>query len=216
MHIHILSLFPMSMSSYLESSIMKRAQDKGLFRYTLHNLTDWTVRNTRRVDDRPYGWLPGTILTIEPLTRAMRDLEKEYGSMRYILPSPRGKVLSHATIDEMPKDESTQYCLICPHYEGVDERIFSLFSIDTFSLGNYILSSGELAGLVWIDAMVRLIPWALSQESLKEESFSESLEGKKEYPQYSRPEVFEWLSVPKILLSWNTREIEKWKNENRW
>jgi tRNA (guanine37-N1)-methyltransferase len=89
MHIHLLSLFPESVRSYLDTSIMKRAQEKGLFRYSIHNLTDWTVRNTRRVDDRPYGGFSGTILTIEPLSRALRDLEKEYGKMRFLIPSPR-------------------------------------------------------------------------------------------------------------------------------
>lgn len=215
MHIHILSLFPESIRPYLESSIMKRAQDKGLFRYTIHNLTDWTVRNTRRVDDRPYGWLPGTILTIEPLTRALRDLEKEYWSMHIVIPTPRGEILTQEILEEIPKDEKSQYCIICPHYEWVDERIFSLFPIKRFSLWEYIISSGELASLVWIDSVVRLIPWVLSQDSLKEESFSLELERRKEYPQYSRPEVYEWLSVPKVLLSGDSKEIEKWKKENR-
>lgn len=215
MHIHILSLFPESIRPYLESSIMKRAHDKGLFRYTLHNLTDWTVRNTRRVDDRPYGWLPGTILTVEPLSKALRDLENEYWSMRILLPTPRGEILNQSTLEAIPKDEKSQYCIISPHYEWVDERIFSLFPIETFSLGEFIISSGELASLVWIDSVVRLIPWVLSAESLKEESYSLGLDGKKEYPQYSRPEIYEWLCVPKVLLSGDPKEIEKWKKENR-
>ena len=216
MVIHILSLFPESIRPYLDSSIMKRAQEKGLFQYTLHNLTDWTVRNTRRVDDRPYGWFPGTILTIEPLAHALRDLEQMYGKMQYILPSPRWKILTQVTIEEQTKDSGVQYCIICPHYEGVDERIFELFPIKTFSLGEFIISSGELASLIWIDAMVRMIPWVLNTESILEESFSSQLNRETEYPQYSRPEHFEWHSVPKILLSWDKKKIEKWKNENRW
>ena len=214
MHIHILSLFPESIRPYLESSIMKRAQEKGLFRYSLHNLTDWTVRNTRRVDDRPYGWLPGTIITVEPLANALHDLERDYWSMRILLPSPRGKLLNQSTIDAMPKTEESQYCMICPHYEWVDERIFTLFPIEVFSIGEFVISSGELASLVWIDSMVRLIPWALNSDSLKEESYSLGLNGKKEYPQYSRPEVYKWLHVPKTLLSGNPKEIEKWKMDN--
>lgn len=215
MHIHILSLFPQSLESYLESSIMKRAQEKGLFRYSLHNLTDWTVRNTRRVDDRPYGGLPGTIVTIEPLVKALRDLKEKYGTMKYILPSPRGDRLTQKRLEAYTKESDSQYCIICPHYEGIDERIFSLFDIEIFSLGEYILSSGELASLVWIDGVVRLIPWVLSDDSLFEESFSKGLDWKKEYPQYSRPEVFEWLSVPKVLLSGDPKAIGEWKKKNR-
>ena len=214
MHIHILSLFPESIRPYLESSIMKRAQEKGLFRYTLHNLTDWTVRNTRRVDDRPYGWLPGTILSVEPLTHALRDIEKSYWTMPIYLPTPRGKILDQDTIEGIPKNIDSQCCIICPHYEWVDERVFTLFPIKSFSLGKFIISSWELASLTWIDAVVRLIPWVLSEDSLREESYSWELKDKIEYPHYSRPEVFEWLSVPKVLLSGNQKEIEKWKKDN--
>ncbi len=117
MHIHIVTLFPLSIRPYLESSIMKRAQEKGLFHYTIHNLTDWTVRNTRRVDDRPYGGLPGTILSVEPLSKALRDIENMYGKMRFILPTPRGKTITQETLDSYPKEDESQYCIICPHYE---------------------------------------------------------------------------------------------------
>ena len=213
MHIHILTLFPESMKSYLESSIMKRAQEKGLFHYTLHNLTDWTVRNTRRVDDRPYWWWAWTILTVEPLTQALRYLISEYGDMRILYPSPRGILLDQKKIESYSQID-TQYCLICWHYEGIDERIFELFEIEEVSIGNYVLSSGELASLVWIDSVVRTIPGVLSEESLKEESFSLGLEWKKEYPQYSRPEIFEGKTVPKILLSWDWKKISSWKREN--
>lgn len=211
--IHIVSLFPESMRTYLDSSIMKRAQEKGLFRYILHNLTDWTVRNTRRVDDRPYGGGSGTIITVEPLTKALRDIQAEYGEMPILLMSPRGDTLSQSLCEEF-QSSSEQYCIICWHYEGVDERIFELFPIREISIGNYVLSSGELAALVLIDSVVRLVPGVLSPESLAEESFSEGLKGKKEYPQYSRPEVFEDLSVPSILLSGDKKKIEKWNQEH--
>ncbi len=213
MRVHILSLFPESMKWYLESSIMKRAQEKGLFHYIIHNLTDWTVRNTRRVDDRPYGGWAGTILTIEPLTIALKELIKEYGEMHIIYLSPRGKILSQDTIAAYALSDS-QYCILCGHYEGIDERIFDLFSIQEISIGAYVLSSGELASLVWIDSVVRLLPWVLSEESLKEESFSSGLAWKKEYPQYSRPENFEWISVPAILLSWDQKKIQSWKMDH--
>ncbi len=210
-HVHVLSLFPESMRVYLESSIMKRAQEKGLFRYTLHNLTDWTVKNTRRVDDHPYGWGAGTIITIEPLYNALIDLEKEFWKMKIIYPSPRGETLTQEKCASYAQS-SVHYCLICGHYEGIDERIFSLFEIEEVSIGSYVLSSGELSSLVWIDSVVRLMPGVLSPESLEEESFSEKLGGKKEYPQYSRPEHFKELSVPSILLSWNRKKICEWNH----
>lgn len=211
--VHIVSLFPESLRTYLDSSIMKRAQEKGLFRYVLHNLTDWTVRNTRRVDDRPYGGGPGTIITVEPLARALRDIRGQHGEMPFIYMSPRGAVLNQEQCERFAKD-SEQYGIICWHYEGIDERIFDLFDIREVSIGDYVLSSGELAALVYIDSMIRLIPGVLTEESLEEESFSKNLDGKKEYPQYSRPEIFEELAVPKILLSGDTKKIKEWKKQH--
>lgn len=214
MNIHIISLFWESIRPYLESSIMKRAQEKGLFHYTIHNLTDWTVRNTRRVDDRPYGGWAGTILTIEPLTQCLRDLKEQYWAMRILYPSPRWELLTQEKCEAYAQKMNTQYCLICGHYEGIDERIFELFDIEEISIGEYVLSGGELASLVWIDSVVRLLPWALAEESLIEETFSVSLGGKKEYPHYSRPECFEWICVPKILLSWDQKKIREWNHMN--
>ena len=211
--LHILTLFPESVKPYLKSSIMKRAQDKGLFRYFVHNLTDWTVRNTRRIDDRPYGWGAGTILAIEPLTHALRDLEEQYGNMKIIYFSPRGEIHNQQKAETYAWWDE-QYCTICGHYEGVDERIFSLFDIEEISIGEYVLTSGELASLVWIDSVVRLIPGAIHEDSLREESFSIGLNRKKEYPQYSRPGVFEGISVPEILLSWNQKKIHEYNHKN--
>jgi tRNA (guanine37-N1)-methyltransferase len=179
---------------------MKRAQEKGLFRCTIHNLTDWTVRSTRRVDDRPYGGGAGTIIMIEPLTRALRDLRETYGNMHILYPSPRGRLLDQEKIQSYSIPEA-QYCIICGHYEGIDERIFEIFDVEEISIGEYVISSGELASLVWIDSVVRLLPGVLSEESLEEESYSEKLRRKKEYPQYSRPETFEDRAVPAVLLS---------------
>ena len=211
--IHIISLFPESVRPYLDTSIMQRAQDKGLFRYILHNLADYSVRNTRRVDDRPYGGGAGTLITVEPLAICLRDILSQYGKMPILLTSPRWVTLSQSLSQEL-SEQSGKYIIICGHYEGVDARIFDLFDIRELSIGNYVLSSGELASLVIIDSIVRLIPWALSAESLLEESFSEQLDGKKEYPQYSRPEIFEGLAVPSILLSGDLRKIQEWKIKN--
>lgn len=208
--IHIISLFPESVRPYLDTSIMQRAQDKGLFCYILHNLADYSVRNTRRVDDRPYGWWAGTLITIEPITNCLRYIESQYGKMPILLTSPRWQTLSQELSQNLSQ-ESEQYTIICGHYEWIDERIHTLFDIRELSIGNYILSSGELASLVIIDSIVRLIPGALSVESLAEESFSPGLSGQREYPQYSRPEVFENITVPSVLLSGNLKKIQEWK-----
>lgn len=213
MTIHVVSLFPESVRPYLDTSIMQRAQDKGLFRYVLHNLADYSVKNTRRVDDRPYGWGAGTLITIEPLTLCLRSIEHEYGITTILLTSPRWATLSQ-WISHNLSESVNNYTIICWHYEWVDARIFDLFNIREISIGDYVLSSGELAALVIIDSIVRLLPWVISDESLREESFSEELYWKKEYHQYSRPEVFEWVSVPAVLISWDLKKIKDWKLNN--
>ena len=210
MNIHIVSLFPESVKPYLNSSIMQRAQEKGLFRYFVHNLTDWTVRNTRRVDDRPYGGWAWTIITIEPLVRAIREIFAQYGPMPILLMSPWGDILDSKTCESLSVG-SENYCIICWHYEWIDARIFGFFDIQELSIWQYVLSSGELAALVVIDSIIRLVPWVLSEDSLDEESYNEQLWRKKEYPQYTRREVFEWVSVPWVLLSGDLKEIQKWK-----
>lgn len=215
--IHIVSLFPEIIHPYLNESIPKRAQEKGLFRYFSYNLTDWTVRNTRRVDDRPYWWFPGTIITIEPLVNALRDIYKNYSEMPTYYMSPGWSMLKQEILEEISQNKKEgDICIICGHYEWVDERIFSLFPIKKISLGEYVLSSGELAALVFIDGIVRLIPWVITEDSLEEESFSKKLWRRKEYPQYSRPSIFEWIEVPEVLLSWNHGNIKNWKETNIW
>lgn len=133
MKVHIISLFPESIKPYLESSIMKRAQEKGLFQYMVYNLTDWTVKNTRRVDDRPYGGGAGTIITIEPLVRAIRDIFDEHGEMPILLMAPSGDLLDAPIATELSK-KSENYCIICGHYEGIDARIFEVFDIRAISI----------------------------------------------------------------------------------
>lgn len=212
MEVHIITLFPESIDGYLQSSIMKQAQQKGLFRYFLHNLADWTIKNTRRVDDRPYGWWAGTILTIEPLTKCIRDILQEYWEMPIFYMSPKWDILNQKKLQKLSKNE--KIIIICGHYEWIDARIFDIFPITEVSIWHYVLSSGEIAAMVFIDGMVRLIDGVLSKDSLEEESFSDKLWWKKEYPQYSRPPIFEWLEVPEVLRSGNHKNIEQWKQEH--
>lgn len=209
--LHILSLFPESVRPYLESSIMKRAQVKGLFRFFIHNLADWSVRHTRRVDDHPYGGWAGTLITIEPLTHAIRELEISFGKMELIYFSPRGSIHTQESAEWYAHSHG-QYLLICGHYEGIDARAFELFDITEVSVWGYVLTSGELASLIWIDSVIRLIPGVISEASLREESFSLWISRKKEYPQYSRPEVFEWYAVPPVLLSGDSKKIREWNH----
>ncbi len=157
MHLHIISIFPNLFEPYLSTSIMKRAQEKGLFEYTLHNLADWTVRNTRRVDDRPYGGGPGTLLMVEPIYNLITDIEEKYGKQSIIYFCPQGERMTQEIVEIFAKPDDS-YILLCGHYEGVDERIFSLFPIQKISIGDFVLTGGELASLVWIDAVVRLLP----------------------------------------------------------
>jgi tRNA (guanine37-N1)-methyltransferase len=133
--------------------------------------------------------------------------------MPILLMSPGGTLLT-AEVSEKLATNSENYCIICGHYEWIDARIYELFDIREISIGEYVLSSGELAALVLIDSIVRLVPWVLTPDSLEEESFSEWLERKKEYPQYSRPEVFEWIQVPAVLLSGDQKKISLWKQQN--
>ncbi|PID84576.1 tRNA (guanosine(37)-N1)-methyltransferase TrmD [Candidatus Gracilibacteria bacterium] len=213
--IHILALFPQSLESYLESSILKKAQTSGLFEYHLHNLAHWSVKNTRRVDDRPYGGGSGTIIGVEPLYNAIISLEQKYGDFDEIIyMSPTGKTINQEILEEEISKLPQKILIICGHYEGIDARIFELFTITELSIGDYILSSGELASLVLIDGLVRLIPGVLSQESLEEETFSQDIHRQGEYPQYTRPEVFHDISVPEVLVSGNHKKIKKWRQDN--
>lgn len=193
---------------------MKRAQEKGLFQYSLYNLADWTVRKTRRVDDRPYGGFPGTIIMVEPLYNCIQSIQETLGySVPILYFTPRGKRMKQAYIEKFSR-KSDEYILICSHYEWVDERIFSIFpEIQSISIWDYVLSSWELASVVWIDSVVRLLPGVINADSLEEESFSKKLNRKKEYPQYTRPSNFLWYEVPGELLSWDKKIIENWKKK---
>ena len=211
MHLHIISIFPEIIENYLSESIMKRAQEKGSLVYTIYNLADWTVKNTRRVDDRPYGWWPGTILMVEPLFNLISYIESKEGTLKKIIFSPRWDRLIQERVEIFAKGDES-YILICGHYEGIDERIFSLFEIQHISIGDFVISSWELAALVWIESIIRLLPWVIDAESLSEESFSAWLGRKKEYPQYTRPKNFQWLDVPEVLLSGNKEAIHQWNH----
>ncbi|MDP2104113.1 MAG: tRNA (guanosine(37)-N1)-methyltransferase TrmD [Candidatus Gracilibacteria bacterium] len=213
MQFHIITLFPELLRPYLSTSIMGRARDGGFVEFHLYNLADYSVRNTRRSDDRPYGGFPGTILAPEPLYNVITQIETQIGrKLRKVYLTPRGKLLHQETLEGFA-ESSDDLIIICGHYEGIDQRIIDLFEIEEISIGEYVLSSGELSSLVFIDGVTRLIPGVISTESLAEESYSPGLDRHKEYPQYTRPEVFQGLSVPQELISGHHKRIAEWKKK---
>ncbi|MGB9681126.1 MAG: tRNA (guanosine(37)-N1)-methyltransferase TrmD [Minisyncoccia bacterium] len=227
MEFDILTIFPEAFDSYLNCSIIKRAQEKGLIKIRIHNLRNWAKDKHQTVDDRPYGGGPGMIFLLEPIYWAIKDLKKKFPSKKekVILFSVKGKLLNQKLIERYSRLE--RIILICPRYEGVDERVNKYLADEEISIGPYILSGGELPALVLIEAITRLIPGVIKEESLKEESFSFDLEKNKdlltfEYPQYSRPAVFypdpkdkkkAW-KVPRVLLSGDHQKIGEWRKRH--
>lgn len=214
MEIFIVTLFPESLRSYFESSILAKGLREGIFSLHIENIADHSVRATRRADDRPFGWFPWTILSPEPTARALEACEKmgRAGSINWFAPDPRGRGINQEFFFTTAKLDRIWF--LCGHYEWIDERLFSAFSIEKVSLGNFVITGWELGAAVMIDATVRLLPWLLSKESLEEESFSPGLAGKKEYPQYTRPQSWRWHSVPDELISGDHKRIEAWKKMN--
>lgn len=211
MKIHFVTLFPEVFDGYFSQSIVGRAVREKIFEPVFHNLADYSIRPTRRVDRRPYGGFPGMVIEPEPLARALEGIDAAAGRiLPKILLTPRGETLGQPTVEALA-DENAEYVFVCGHYEGIDERVIERFGIRGISIGEYVLSSGEIAAMVLADAVVRLLPGAISEESLAEESFSKSLDRKKEYPHYTRPEVWRGMEVPPELLSGNPKTVEAWK-----
>jgi len=210
MKIDILTLFPDMFRSVLGESMLKRAQTKGLLKVNVHDLRDWTSDRHRTADDKPFGGGPGMVMKIEPVFLALKYLEKglrgKGKAVRKILLTPQGKKLEQGEVKRLAKYKNM--ILVCGHYEGLDERVRSLVD-EEISIGDYILTCGELPALVLIDAMARLIPGVLGHnESIKNESFEGGL---LEYPQYTRPAVFEGMAVPEVLIGGDHKKIEKWR-----
>jgi tRNA (guanine37-N1)-methyltransferase len=220
----IISAFPEAFESYFDSSIIKRARKNGIVRINVYNLRQWAEGKHKTIDDRPYGGGPGMILKIEPIYKAVKFLKSRIKNKKspkpyVILFSAKGKILTQETVRAFSKRK--WFILICGHYEGVDERVARYIADEEISIGEYVLTGGELPAMVFVDAISRLIPGVLGKaKSFEEESFSKP--GYREYPQYTRPEVFvirekgkvKKLRVPKILLSGNHKKIEQWRKEH--
>ncbi|MFI3209805.1 MAG: tRNA (guanosine(37)-N1)-methyltransferase TrmD [Peptostreptococcaceae bacterium] len=211
MKFHILTLFPEIFNSYMSESIMKRATDKNLIEVKVYNIRDFTESKHKKVDDYPFGGGAGMVMTPQPIYDCYMHVIKENDikNPRVIYLTPKGKVHNQKMAESFSKLDDV--ILLCGHYEGIDQRIIDLIVTDEISIGDFVLTGGELPALILIDSISRLISGVLSQdESFEEESFKDNL---LEYPHYTRPREFMDLKVPDVLLSGNHKNIENWRNE---
>lgn len=209
MRIDILTLFPEMVECGVDYSIVKRARERELIAVGVHNIRDFTEDKHRTTDEPPYGGGPGMVMKPEPIFRAAEHVLAQYPSdqTRVILTSPQGEVFTQRKAEEL--SACPHLVFICGHYEGVDERVREHIVTDELSIGDYVLTGGELPALVMLDAVVRLLPGVLgAEQSALDESFSEGL---LEYPQYTRPADFRGWRVPDVLLSGHHAEIDKWR-----
>lgn len=208
MKFHVLTLFPEIPRAFFESSIMAKAVEKEIIAYDLVNIRDFAFDKHKTCDDSPYGGGAGMLMLPEPLDRALESVKAYKKRVIYVTPS--GKPFTQKLARELSKEEELVF--ICGRYEGVDQRIIDAWVYDEVSIGDYVLSSGEVAATVMIDAIYRLVEGVISSESLEEESFSTGL---LEYPQYTRPEVYKGMKVPEVLLSGHHENIRKWRLERQ-
>jgi tRNA (guanine37-N1)-methyltransferase len=219
MTFHIISIFPQIFDSYFNESIIKRALDKELIKIKIYNLREWTTDKHKTVDDTPYGGGAGMVMKIDPIYKAIKEIKLkatrprmgESSKLKAILLSAKGKTWNQAMACKYCKLEDI--ILVCGRYEGVDERV-KKFVDEEISIGDYVLTGGEIGAMAMVDSITRLLPGVLGNtESLSSESHT--IPGQLEYPHYTRPEIFEAeekkLRVPKVLLSGNHQEIEKWR-----
>lgn len=210
MKFDIITIFPEIFNAYLNESIIKRAINKKIIEAKVHNLRDFTADRHRTVDDYPYGGGPGMVMKPEPFFNAIEAIKSDGIPRRTIMVSPQGKVFNQDMALSMSK-ESQNLILICGRYEAVDERVRENLVDEEISIGDYILTGGELPALVIIDTVARLIPGVLGDErSNEEESFTWGI---LDYPQYTRPPEFRGLMVPEVLLSGNHKDISNWRRK---
>ena len=203
----VLSIFPEMLQSPLEFSLLKKAREKGLIEVGLHNIRDWTRDKHHMTDDAPYGGGCGMVMKVEPVARAVAAVKQAGEASLVVLLTPQGEIFNQTIAAELARQK--QIILICGRYEGFDERIREHLADREISLGDYILTGGELSALVVIDATARLIPGVLGNDaSASGESFSQGL---LEYPQYTRPAEYSGWPVPEVLLSGNHARIERWQ-----
>jgi tRNA (guanine37-N1)-methyltransferase len=195
--------------SPFNESILKRAHEKGLLEFRTHDLRDYSLNKHKKVDDYPFGGGVGLVMNVEPIARAIEGIKKEVPKARTLLMSPSGKPFNQEKARELSAESNL--ILVCGRYEGVDERVRLHCVDEEISIGDYVLSGGEIPAMAVVDAVARLVPGVLGDEnSVVEESFSDSL---LEYPQYTRPRDFKGKKVPEVLVSGNHKEIQKWQRK---
>ena len=209
MRIDILSLFPQTIKSSLEYSIIKKALNNNLISINYHNIRDHSKNKQKKVDDYQYGGGSGMVLMIQPIYDCIKKLKEERNYTNIIYLTPDGKKLEQSTSNKFSLSENI--ILICGHYKGIDQRIREHLVTDEISIGDYVLSGGELAAAVFCDSIIRLIPGVLGDES---SALTDSFQDNRlSEPIYTRPENYEGLKVPKILMSGNIKEIERWRDK---
>ncbi len=211
MRFDILTLFPDMFPGYMSQSILNKSIERGLVEIHVHNMRDWAKGRHNKIDDSPYGGGPGMVLMVEPVVNCVRDVQKmtsQPGTV--IMLTPQGQRLSQPLVEELAVEK--RMILLCGRYEGFDQRVIDILQPREISIGDYILNGGEVASMVLVDSLVRMVPGVLGDElSSFDDSFSRG-NRMLEYPQYTRPQEFEGREVPEILLSGNHGEIEIWRN----
>ena len=210
MRIDIITLFPEMFDTVMSESVIGRAQKSGAIEIVCHQLRDYAFDKHRRVDDTPYGGGMGMLMKAEPIALCFEDICRQTNTKPYfVYMSPQGKTLSQNRLRELAQIENI--CILCGHYEGVDQRVIDTFIDEEISIGDYVLTGGELPAMVFADALSRMVPGVLSNnECFTEESH---FNGLLEYPQYTKPSSWRGLDVPEILLSGHHANIEKWRRE---
>ncbi len=210
LNFEVLTLFPAILAGPLNESILKRGRDKGLLSVTLRNIRDYTEDKHKTADDSPYGGSAGMVLKPGPIFNAFEAMKTEYPGEKFltILLSPQGRVFNQQQAERL-SEETRRIVLFCGHYEAIDERVVQTLVDEELSVGDYVLTGGELAALVVIDAATRLVPGVLGdEESAYRDSFGDGL---LDHPHYTRPAEYRGMKVPEVLLSGNHAEIEKWR-----
>ncbi len=205
----IITIFPGMFESPFNESILKRGHEKGLLEFRTHDLRDYSLNKHKKVDDYPFGGGVGLVMNVEPISRAIEAIKKEVPKARTLLMSPSGKPFNQEKARELSAESNL--ILVCGRYEGIDERVRLHCVDEEISIGDYVLSGGEIPAMAVVDAVARLVPGVLGDEnSIVEESFSDSL---LEYPQYTRPRDFNGYKVPEVLVSGNHKEIQNWQRK---
>lgn len=208
--IDIFTLFPEAFAGPFTESILKRAQEKQLIRIDVHDIRHWTTDRHRTTDDTPYGGGAGMVLKVEPIVAAVEEkLGEDVATAEILVMAAGGHLFDQSTAHDLAATE--RIAIICGHYEGIDERVAEILGARQVSIGNYVLTGGELPAMVVTDAVVRLIPGVIESDSIADESHGIGGEWLVEYPQYTRPREFRGHAVPDILLSGHHGEIEKWR-----